>query len=85
MLCLWKDRQRREHWFLTFAVCFASVPLSMSALVIVPAMVVIAVLAEWLAEPRWAILWRAFVCILPNVVYMVLYFMYTKGLRITVG
>lgn len=85
MLCLWKDGQKREHWFLLFMVCFASVPVSMSALVIVPAMVIIAVLAEWLTGPRWAILWRAAVCVLPNVAYMVLYFMYTRGLRIAVG
>lgn len=85
MLCLWKDRGKREYWFLAFFVCFSSVPVSMSALVIVPAMVGIALLAEWLTKPRWAILWRAFICILPNVFYMVLYFMYTQGLRITVG
>ncbi len=85
MLCLWKDRQKREYWFLAFVVCFSSVPVSMSALVIVPAMVTIAVLAEWLTKPGWAILWRAFVCVLPNAVYMILYFMYTKGLQIMVG
>ena len=84
ILCLWKDRNRREHWVLAFVICFSSIPVSMSALVIVPAILVIAVLAEWLTERNWRILWRAFWCVLPNAVYVMLYFMYTRGIRIPI-
>lgn len=84
ILCLWKDAKRREHWFLAFAICFSSVPVSMSSLVIVPAMMGIAILAEWLRERKWQILWRAFLCVVPNGIYMVLYFLYTRGIRITI-
>ena len=84
VLCLWKDRRKREHWALAFVICFSSIPVSMSSLVIVPAILVIAVLADWLAERSWQILWRAFVCVLPNIVYIMLYFMYIRGIRIPI-
>lgn len=84
ILCLWKDRDRKEHWFFTFIVCFSSVPVSMSSLVIVPAMIVISVLAEWLIDRNWQILRRAFICVVPNAVYMILYFLYTRGLQIPI-
>lgn len=84
VLCLWKDWDKREHWFLAFMVCFSSIPVSMSSLVIVPAIMVIAVLAEWLTERKWRVLWRTFWCIVPNGIYLILYFLYTAGIRIAV-
>lgn len=84
ILCLWKDKNRREHWFFAFMVCFSSVPVSMSSLVIIPAMIAVAVLAEWLIERKWQLLWRAFFCVVPNAAYMILYFLYTRGLRIPI-
>lgn len=84
ILCLWKDRNKRESWFFAFMVCFSSVPLSMSSLVIIPALMVIAILAEWLVERNWQILWRAFWCILPNGIYFVVYFLHSTGFKIVV-
>lgn len=84
ILCLWQDRERKEHWFFTFIVCFSSVPVSMSSLAIVPAMIVISVLAEWLIDRNWKILRRAFICVVPNAVYMILYFLYTRGLQLPI-
>ncbi len=84
IFCLWQDAKKREHWFLAFLVCFSSIPLSMSSLVIVPAMMVVYALAEWLTVRKWQILWRAFWCVLPNGIYFILYFMYTAGFRIAV-
>lgn len=84
VLGLWKDTKKRENWVLAFMVCFSSIPVSMSSMVIVPAILVIAVLAEWLTERNWRILWRAFWCVLPNAVYVILYFMYTRGVRIPI-
>ncbi len=84
VLCLWKDRLRRESWVLAFIICFASIPVSMSSLVIVPAILVVAMLAEWLTERKWQVLWRTFWCVVPNGVYLVLYFLYTRGVRIPI-
>lgn len=82
ILLFWKDWEKREHWLFAFLVCFSSIPLSMSSLMIVPAMMAIAALAGCLAERRWRILWRAFWCAVPNGIYFILYFMYTAGIRI---
>lgn len=85
LICLWQDRERKEHWILMFAVCFSSVPVSMSSILIIPAVVVIALLAEWMVNRSWKILWRGFLCVLPNIIYLIVYFLYTQGIfKITI-
>ena len=84
VLCLWENQNRREYWGLLFVICFSSVPVSMSAILIVPAMVAIAVLAEWLMKRSWKILWRGFWCVVPNSIYLIVYFLYTQGFRIMI-
>lgn len=80
LICLWQGRERKEHWILMFAVCFSSVAISMSAILIVPAMAVIAALAEWMANRSWKVLWRGLLCILPNALYLAGYFLFTRGI-----
>ncbi|MEY8390584.1 hypothetical protein D3Z36_05305 [Lachnospiraceae bacterium] len=84
ILCFWEQQEKREHWALLFAVSFSSVPISMSSLVIVPALLVIAVLAQWFTKRNWKILWRCFWCAVPNGVYLIIYFLYTKGFQIMI-
>lgn len=78
VLVLWKDVGQKKRWQMLFLVAFASIPVSMSSLLIVPAAIGIAVLAECLAQKEIGILWRGIVCILPNAFYLVMYFLYTK-------
>ena len=84
VLCFWEEQEKREHWALMAAVSFASVPISMSSLVIVPALMVIAVLAQWFNRRSWKTLWRCFCCALPNGVYLIIYFLYSQGFRIMI-
>lgn len=84
VLCFWEEQKKREHWALLFAVSFSSVPVSMSSLVVVPALLVIAVLAQWFCDRSWKILWRCFWCAAPNAVYLIIYFFYTRGFQIMI-
>lgn len=84
VVCLWQDKQRREYWVFLFMICFSSVPVSMSSILIVPAMVVVTVLAEWLLDRKWKILWQGFLCAVPNGIYLVAYFLYTQGVKIMI-
>lgn len=78
---IWKSGGKNEGFGELFLVSFASVAVSMSSLVIVPAMIVIMMLAHLLVEKKWntAIIFRIFCCMLPNVCYMVVYFLSTRG------
>ncbi len=78
ILVLWKEAGEKKRWQLVFLVAFASIPVSMSSLLIVPAAIGIAVLAECLVQKKIGILWRGILCLLPNAFYLVMYFLYTK-------
>lgn len=84
ILCLWENWDKKAHWYLAFMICFSSVPISMSSLLIVPALFVIAMSAECLIKKKGKILWRTFWCVIPNGVYLILYFLYTMGLQVTI-
>lgn len=75
---LWENVERKENWRLLFFIAAASVPVSMSAIFIVPAMIGIAALTECLIWKKIRYLWYGILCVLPNVVYLLLYFLYTR-------
>lgn len=83
-ICLWESQQKREHWWMLFFFVFASVPLSMSSIFIAPVLTAILLAAEWLIRRDWRILWRGFWCVVPNGLYLAVYFLYTQGYRIAV-
>ncbi len=78
---IWKGSGERKNWAELFLVAFASVAVSMSSLVLVPAMIGIMLLAQLLAEQKWdaLLLRRGIYCMLPNVCYLVVYFASTRG------
>ncbi len=78
---VWKDSNDRRRWAELFLVAFASVAVSMSSLVLVPALIVLMVLAHLLVERQWeiALLRRTVLCVMPNVCYLVVYFASTRG------
>lgn len=80
LLLLHKDIQNKGNWWALFLVVLASVPVSMSAILIVPAMVGIAVAAESIVNKNYEVLIRGILCMLPNVVYLVLYLLFTLGI-----
>ncbi len=77
LLLLHKDLQNKGNWKALFLVMLASVPVSMSAIFIAPAMVGIAVLGESIVNKNLKIFINGMVCILPNAVYLVMYLLYT--------
>lgn len=77
LLLLHKDLQDKGNWRALFLVMLASVPVSMSAILIAPAMVLIAVLGESIVNRSRKIFTFGVLCILPNAVYLVVYLLYT--------
>lgn len=79
MRLLWMEKERRKTWIYLFIVCAASVPISMSSILIVPLMVGIFLLTRLLLYREWDVIWKGALCLLPNIVYLILYFCGTKG------
>lgn len=77
MLLLHKDIENRANWKVLFVIMMASVPISMSAILIAPAMLGIAVLGESIVNRNGKVLLRGIVCMIPNMVYLVMYLLYT--------
>ena len=69
--------ENRANWKMLFVVMLASVPISMSAILIAPAMLGITVLSESIVNKNGRVLLRGIVCMIPNMVYLVLYLLYT--------
>ena len=78
---LWIHRQPENSWnykFL-FVVMLGAVPISMSSILIAPAMVVIGCGAHILTEKRYREIKYAFGCLVPGIIYLLLYYLYTIG------
>lgn len=85
---IWKDDQKRQNWEELFLVAFASIAISMSSLLLVPALLVIMCLAHILVNKmagrrmEWVFVCRAVCCLLPNLCYLAVYFFYSCGLLV---
>lgn len=78
---IWKDSADVRNWIELFLVSFASVAVSMSSLVLVPALIALMLLAHLLAGRQWdaALIRRGIVCMMPNVCYFAVYFASVRG------
>lgn len=78
---IWKDDTRMRNWAELFLVSFASVAISMSSLILVPALIVIMLGAHLLVSKRWnvALFRRSIYCLLPNLCYLLVYVLYSGG------
>lgn len=81
---IWQQASDRKLWTELFLVSAASVPVSMSSVVLVPALLVLMVAAHFFTERRWnlAVFGRAVCCLLPNICYLAVYFLGTRGLLV---
>lgn len=76
---LWKDKMRgRSCWLELFIIAFAAIPISMSAILLLPAYLGIVLLAWLLVHRDIKVIPYGFICVLPNICYMLLYFLYAK-------
>lgn len=84
--CIWmlvmlhKNLEERANWKAMFLILSASVAVSMSSILIVPAMFVIAWLAEMIAAKNKKIIVCGILCLIPNIVYLVMYLLHTLGI-----
>lgn len=78
---IWKNSEDHKSWMELFLVAFASVAVSMSSVVLVPAMIGLMLLAHLIIERRWdgGLIRRGICCMMPNVCYLVVYFASTRG------
>lgn len=78
---IWKDSSDQRNWGELFLTAFASVAVSMSSVVLVPALIGIMILAHMLVERRWdaAAVRYGILCLMPNVCYLLVYFASTRG------
>jgi hypothetical protein len=78
-LCLWKSGGLNKYWKMLFIVAFASVPVTMSSIVILPAMIFIFTVAESITKKDKMILLKGGVSLLPNAVYLGAFYLFLRG------
>ena len=73
---IWNQADKLQAWAELFLVALASVAVSMSSLVLVPAAIVLMVLAHMIVSRQWngATVRRTIYCVLPNLCYMLIFF-----------
>ncbi len=79
-LMLWREADRRETKACFFMAALSSVAISMSALVIAPALAVILLLPVICRQRTWGWIGYGVLCVLPNLFYLVLYLLYKEGI-----
>lgn len=77
LLTLHKNLEKRENWKVLFLVMLASLPVSMSSILIAPMMVFIALAAELIVTKKRKIITYGIVCMIPNGIYLLIYLLNT--------
>ncbi len=81
-LLLLKDSSEKMYWRVLFLIAFASVPVSMSSILIVPVMIGILMLADLILHRNVCSIYRGMICMLPNMVYLLAYYLSTVGILV---
>ncbi len=81
-LLLLKDSSEKMYWRILFLVAFASVPVSMSSILIAPVMVGVLTLADVILHRNFRSIYRGMICMLPNMVYLLVYYLSTAGILV---
>ena len=82
ILCLWKNSELNKYWKILFIVAFASVPITMSSLVILPAMIFIFIVSEWVVKKDKWILFKGGVSLIPNGIYLIVFYLFIRGILV---
>lgn len=78
-LCLWKNSEMNKYWKILFIVALGSVPVTMSSIVILPAMVFIFTVAESIAKKDKKLLLKGGISLVPNGIYLVAFYLFLRG------
>lgn len=80
-----QNLEKKENWKVLFLIMMASVPVSMSSILIVPMIVFVALAAEYIMTKNRKIIKYGILCMIPNGIYLVIYLLNTlKVLEIRV-
>lgn len=79
-LLILKDSSNKMYWRVLFLVAFSSVPVSMSSILITPAMIGIVMLTDVILKKNFKSIYRGILCMLPNMVYLIVYYLSTVGI-----
>ena len=77
LMLLYHDLDHLGNWRLLFLVMLSSVPVSMSSILLAPALIGIVILAQIIVDKNWKYLKRTLICMAPNMVYLIVYLLYT--------
>lgn len=77
LILLFHDLDNQANWKLLFLVMLASVPVSMSSILLAPALVGIVILAQIIVDKNWKYLRKTLICMAPNMFYLIVYLLYT--------
>lgn len=83
-LCFRDTVRKREYWIMLFLILAASVPISMSSILIVPVLLAIILCVEWIIKRDMKILKNGIICMVPNGIYLIVYYLYTRGIVIPI-
>ena len=79
-LSLWKSHKPDKYWIMLFIISFASVPISMTSLAIVPFMVLVIILCEAITSKDWTVLVKGGASLVPNGVYLIMFLLFLQGI-----
>ena len=75
-IMLWRDYNDEQNWKLLFLTVLSSLPISMSAIVSAPLLIICMIVPLFIVEFDKVILKRMIICLLPNAVWCFLYLLY---------
>lgn len=82
-IMLWKDYKDMYNWRLLFLTAMASLPISMSAILTCPVLIVCMIIPLFIVKLDKVILKRMAICLIPNAFWCLLYLLYVlKFIRI---
>lgn len=81
ILGVFQERDIQNSWKQLALVAWASVPVSMSALVTVPAALAVFGLAYMIrSRSFWPVIGKCVLCVIPNLCYVLIYFLHVRGI-----
>lgn len=79
-IMIWKDYKDTYSWKLLFLAAMSSLPISMSAILLAPALIACMIFSLFLVKFDKVILGRMIICLIPNGFWCFLYFLYTLNI-----
>lgn len=79
-LCLRENIKDINNWRLFFVIVSSSIPISMSAILLIPVLVVTLVLMLFYENRQLIVLRNGIICLIPNIIYVLIYVLNVAGI-----